>query len=214
MEAMRTTEHPDFEAIRAILRETAEQQKEWKKENAEQQKKWQKEAVEQQKKWQKEAAERQKETDRMQKDFNERFGFLTGRFGEIVEYMVAPNLREKFTEFGLDFPKVNQNTRVDDKLNKISLEIDIMLENGDKAMLVEVKTKLSTEDVKEHIERLEKIRVYADLHGDKRVFLGAVAGVVMTPNVKKFALTKGFYVVEPSGETFDITPPNGQPREF
>ena len=81
-------------------------------------------------------------------------------------------------------------------------------------MLVEVKTKLTTEDVKDHIARLEKMRKYADLHGDKRTFLGAVAGVVMTPNVKEYALGQGFYVIEPSGETFNITPPNGQPKEW
>jgi len=81
-------------------------------------------------------------------------------------------------------------------------------------MLVEVKTKLTTTDVKDHVKRLEKMRVYADLRGDKRAFLGAVAGVVMTPNAKKYALEQGFYVVEPSGETFNITPPNGKPKEW
>ena len=81
-------------------------------------------------------------------------------------------------------------------------------------MLVEVKTQLTTEDVKEHIKRIEKIRTYADLHGDKRTFLGAVAGVVMTSNVKRYALKQGFYVIEPSGETFNITPPSGNPKEW
>jgi Holliday junction resolvase-like predicted endonuclease len=70
-----------------------------------------------------------------------RIGSLTNLFGKIAEYMVAPKLREKFTGFGLDFPKKNPNAIVNDKVNKIYLEIDVMLENGDKAMLVEVKTK-------------------------------------------------------------------------
>ena len=81
-------------------------------------------------------------------------------------------------------------------------------------MLVEVKTTLTTEDVNDHIVRLEKMRNYADLHGDKRSFLGAVAGVVMTSNVKEYALGQGFYVIEPSGETFNITPPIGKPKEW
>jgi hypothetical protein len=89
-----------------------------------------------------------------------------------------------------------------------------MLENGDKAMLVEVKTKPTTEHIQEHIERLEKMRKYADLHDDKRTFLGAVAGVVMTPNVKEYALKQGFFVIEPSGDTFNITSPRGQPKEW
>jgi len=38
--------------------------------------------------------------------------------------------------------------------------------------------------------------------------------VVITENVKEYALGKGFFVIEPSGETFNIIPPNGQPKEW
>ena len=158
--------------------------------------------------------EQQKETDRQIKDVNKRFGEFTNRFGEVVEYMIAPNLREKFREFGIIFPKANSNTAIDDLENNIFLEIDVMLENGDKALLVEVKNKLATEDVKDHISRLEKMRTYADLHSDKRTFLGAVAGVVMTSDVKEYALKQGFFVIEPSGESFNITPPKDKPKEL
>ena len=128
--------------------------------------------------------------------------------------MIAPNLREKFREFGYDFPSASPNSNVSDRANNIYLEIDIRLENGDKAMLVEVKTKPTAEHIQEHIERLEKMRKYADLHGDKRTFLGAIAGVVMTLNVKNLALKQGFYVIEPSGENFKITPPTDKPKEW
>ena len=81
-------------------------------------------------------------------------------------------------------------------------------------MLTEVKTTPTTEDVKDHIRRLEKMRKYADLHGDKRIFLGAVAGVVITNNVRKYILKQGFFVIEPSGDSFNIIPPNGKPKEW
>jgi hypothetical protein len=163
---------------------------------------------------QEETARRQEETDRQMKETDRRIGKLGNRFGEVVEYMVAPNLCEKFREFDLIFPKANSGTRVSDHKNNIHFEIDIMLENGSIAMLVEAKTKLTTEHVNEHIERLEKMRKYADLHGDKRSFLGAVAGVVLTSNVKDYALKHGFFAIEPSGETFNIIPPNGKPKEW
>jgi len=35
------------------------------------------------------------------------------------------------------------------------------------------------------------MRRYADLHGDKRMFLGAAAGMVATANVKEYALKQG-----------------------
>jgi hypothetical protein len=195
MEATQTANPPSFETVWAILQEVGEKQKE----NAQ---------------GLKELRESQKETARQMEEYNKRFGEFTRRFGEVVEYMVAPNLCEKFRELGLVFPKANSGTRVSDYENNIHFEIDVMLENGDKAMLVEIKTKLTTENVKDHIKRLEKMRTYSDLHGDRRTFLGAVAGVVMASNVKDYALEQGFYVIEPSGETFNITPPNGQPKEW
>jgi len=160
-----------------------------------------------------ELRESQKETDRIVKETSRQMGMHNNRFGEIVEYMVAPNLREKFWEMGLKFNIANSNTVFSEE-KKVLFEVDVLLQNGEKAMLVETKTTLTTEDVKEHIERLEKMREYADLHGDNRVFLGAVAGVVMTPNVKKYALKQGFYVIEPSGETFNIISPGDKPKEW
>jgi hypothetical protein len=155
-----------------------------------------------------------KETDRIVKANAHEIGKLSKRMGEVVEFMVAPNLCEKFREFGFNFSQSNQNTVVSDRANKISFEIDVKLENYSKAMLVEVKTKPTTKDVKEHIKRLEKMRKYADLHGDKRTFLGAVAGAVMTDNVKEFVLKQGFFAIEPSGETYNIIPPDNKPKEW
>ena len=163
---------------------------------------------------QQENARQQEKTDRQIKEFNIRFGALTNFFGEIAEYMIAPNLREKFIELGHKFPQATQNVSVNDKDNKIFLEIDVMLENGDKAMLVEIKNKLTNERINNHIERLEKMRRYANLRNDKRKFLGAVAGVVVTEEVKNYALNQGLFLIEPSGDNFNITPPNGEPKEW
>jgi hypothetical protein len=210
MEAVQTAAPPSPETIWAILNENAVQLKELR----ESQKETDRIIKERQKETDRIIKESQRETDRQIKDYNRRFGEFTRRFGEVVEYMIAPNLCEKFRELGYNFPQSNSGTRVEDYKNNIHFEIDVKLENGDKAMLVEVKTKLTTEHINDHIERLEKMRKYADLHGDKRSFLGAVAGVVMTSNVKDYALKQGFFAIEPSGETFTITPPNNKPKEW
>jgi len=189
----------DFEQVWAALMENRKQLKENAREV--------REAL-------KETARRQEETAQQIKEYNKRFGDFTNRFGEIVEYMVAPNLLKKFREYGLKFNEAMSKRVFSNDDNNISFEVDIFLENDEKAMLVEVKTKLIIEYVKDHVKRLEKMRAYADLRGDKRAFLGAVAGVVMTANAKKYALGQGFFVIEPSGETFNITPPNGKPKEW
>jgi chromosome segregation ATPase len=201
--------HPTFESVWAALQETDRIIKEVgrkQEETAQQMKETDRQI--------KETDRQIKETDRQIKDYNKRFGDFTRRFGEMVEYMVAPNLLKKFKEYGLKFNEAMSNRVFSDDDDNALFEVDIFLQNSETAMLVEVKTKLTTEDVKEHVERLENMRAYANLHGNKCIFLGAVAGVVMTPHVKKYALGRGFFVIEPSGETFNITPPNGNPKEW
>jgi hypothetical protein len=154
-------------------------------------------------------------TERQMKATDKRVGELTNRFGDMVEHMVLPNLVTKFEELGFTFTKANR-TEIKDKQHNIFLEVDALLENGDKVMAVEIKTKPNIDDINDHIERMEKLRIYADLHNDKRVYLGAMAGVVFSESEKVYALKRGFYVVEPSGDTFNITEPKGayHPHEW
>ena len=165
-----------------------------------------------------EVGKKQEETARQLKEYaeitNKSIGALTNLFGDMTEAMVAPKICKKFEEFGLYFPKANPNSRLNDWVNNISFEVDIMLENGDKAMLIEAKTKLTIGRIDYHTNRLEKMRKYANLHGDKRTFLGAVAGIVVTDEVRDYALSQGFYFIEYAGDNFFITPPSGQPKEW
>ena len=185
MEEVQTANPPTFESVWAMMQENALQIKELR--------------------------ESQKES---KIEYDRRIGHLDNLFGEVAEYMIAPKLREKFIEFGHIFPKATRDVSVKDKDNDLFFEIDVMLENGDKAMLVEVKAKLTEERINSHIKRIEKMRKYANLRGDSRVFLGAVAGVVVTDEARNYALNQGFYIIEPKGEDFNITPPNGKPKEW
>jgi len=157
--------------------------------------------------------------EKMEKQYREtdkRISRLGSRLGEIIEYMVKPNLLKKFGELGFVFTKVYTEATIEDKINNIFTEIDITLEDGDKVMIVEVKSKPDVADIKEHLERMQKVKKHADLHNDKRIFFGAIAGMVVNDNERNFALKNGFYVIEPSGETFNITVPKGaySPREW
>ena len=161
----------------------------------------------------KETARQMEERDRK---FDEKLGKFGDRFGEMIEYMVMPSLVGKFRELGFEFTKAYPETEIRDIKNNIITEVDITLENGDKVMIVEVKSKPTTKDINDHIKRMEKVKAHANLHNDNRIYLGAVAGMEMKENVKAFALKNGFYVVEPSGEEFVITVPEGvySPREW
>jgi predicted AAA+ superfamily ATPase len=147
---------------------------------------------------------------------NRRLGRYENRYGEMVEHMVKPALVKGFNELGFEVTRAGQNFKIFDAKNNIFTEVDYILEDGDKVIVVEAKSKLTTEDVTDHVERMQKVKAHADLRGDKRIYLGAIAGLIINDNERDFALKNGFYVIQPSGDAFAITVPEGTyaPKEW
>ena len=128
MLAEQTIEKPSFESVWALLQENALQMKEFResqretdriiKESQKESERFQKEAAENQR----EAVERQKEMDRLDRQMKEskdyldrKLGSLTNLFGDFTLGMVAPKLREKFSDYGLVFHKSTREVEVTDK---------------------------------------------------------------------------------------------------
>jgi hypothetical protein len=207
-----------FEEVWAIVQENAQGLKELR-ESQKETAQIVKETAQQMQETDRRLAQQMQETDKRLAEqyqrLDKQLGKLGNRFGEMVEYMVVPNLVAKFEELGFTFTKANR-TEIKDKAHNIFTEVDALLENGDKVMAVEIKTKPNNDDINDHLERMGKLRNYADLHDDKRIYLGAIAGVVFSGSEKIYALKNGLYVIEPSGDTFNITEPKGDyhPHEW
>jgi hypothetical protein len=150
----------------------------------------------------------------LEKSINELVGDLDHYFGDVPEYLFMPNLWEKIEELGFNFTMSSSEASISDYNNNIFLHIDVLFRSDDKDMLIVVRKEPDSKNVQDHIERLEKMRAYANLHGNKRTFLGAIASVVVTDEIREYILNQGFYLIEPSGETFNITPPSGKPKEW
>jgi hypothetical protein len=156
-----------------------------------------------------------KETDRKMKETDRKISSLGSRLGELVEEIIFPNILEKFNKLGYVFGKAAPRVLYQDPQGAYVAEVDILLEDGDTVLAVEVKTNLTENDVQDHLRRMEKLRLYADGHGDKRKFLGAVAGGIASREVKAIAVRSGFFVLEQSGDTVRISVPKGfKPREW
>jgi hypothetical protein len=183
-------EHLTFEKVWAMFQETDKKFKETDKKFQETDKRFE------------EMRQAQKEASRI-------VGNLGNKLGIVVEHLVLANIKEKFNALGYEFTKAGPSVLIEDRKKQIITQIDAMLENGEFALAIEVKTQLNVGHVDEHIERMEKLRRYADDRGDKRKFLGAVAGAVVADNVKEYALKKGFYVIRQSGDTVTIETPQG-----
>ena len=141
-----------------------------------------------------------------EKTLNKAIGGLSNTMGALVEKFMTAGLTQKFRQFGFTFNHVTTVKWASGE-NNIYTEIDGLLENGKQAMAVEVKTTLRQDDVDDHLIRMERVRKYANEHGDAREFFGAIAATIVENSARAYALKKGFFVIEPSGEDVKITKP-------
>jgi len=157
------------------------------------------------------------ETERKIRATNQLVGGLGSRVGDIIECMVGGGkIVAQFKALGHNIITHSRSKNFGEEGTEDSGEIDLYLENGDIAVFIEVKTKLTNSDVLEHVERIRKYREWIETKGgDKRRFVGAVAGAVVERHVAKFALKKGFYVIVQTGvDTEIIAPKEFVPKEW
>lgn len=156
---------------------------------------------------QKETARQMEETDRLieklTKKTDKQLDDLGNRFGELAEHLLTPNITEKFRALGYAFTKACPNVEFFDEQRKVLTEVDVWLENEGFALAVEVKAYLRDKDVDDHVKRMEILRRYAEERRDQRKLLGAATGSIVRDS------ERGFYVIEPSGDTVKIDVPEG-----
>jgi hypothetical protein len=161
--------------------------------------------------------ERSEETDRKFQETRElldrlsrRFGDLGNRLGEFVEAMVEPALVDLFRARGLDVSEVHR--RVTSHRGGEAIEIDLLVVDGDTAVAVECKSRLTKEEVERHVERMNKFKRLLPKYADMRIH-GAVAGMVVDEDAVEAAQTAGLWVLAQSGETVALrNAPDFSPR--
>jgi len=153
------------------------------------------------------------ETRRTVEATNTKIGALDYRVGKMVEKLVGEgNLVAQFRERGIRVKTHSQHKKFGEWGTPESGEIDLFMEDGDVAILVEVKTTLKMDHVVEHLERMEKYRRFVDVDGKNgKRFVGAVAGTIIAENVINFAHDNGLYVIIQSARAVEIL---DQPEGF
>jgi len=138
-------------------------------------------------------------------EFDKRLGELAGTWGKFVAEMVKPKIIELFKDRGIQIRTTLQNVAgfVD---NERYYEIDLLLINSEIAVAVEIKSSLSVADVKEHLERLNKIqKVQPERINLKGVTLyGAVAGMIVENDADRYAYKHGLFVLRQKGNLVEI----------
>lgn len=132
-----------------------------------------------------------------QKETSKKIGELGNRLGDFVQEMVRPAVVRLFRERNIEVHQVMRNIEAfnDDH----AIEVDLLVINRQQAIAVECKSRLSIDDVNDHLERLDKFKElfpqYQNLH-----LMGAVAGMVVPDDTAKYAYRRGLFVLAQSGD--------------
>jgi hypothetical protein len=159
-----------------------------------------------------ETDQRFKETDRKIREVNKQIGDLGGKWGRFVENLVAPACETLFFKRGIPVHQVSQ--RVKKRLNGQTLEIDVLVTNENHVLVVEVKSSLGVDDVKELKEDLGQFRRFFPEYSHKQLY-GAVAGIEIEEGADKYAYRQGLFVLAQAGEAVAIlNAPDFQPKSW
>lgn len=141
-----------------------------------------------------ELRESSKATDASIKALRQEMGRLGNRLGEFVQDMVQPAVVRLFQAQGIPVHRVYPNAVAKRSSEEPAMEIDLLVINGNHAIAVECKSRLTTSDVDEHLARLAEFKAYFTEHADKALH-GAVAGMSVPENVARYAERQGLYVL-------------------
>ncbi|WOD37679.1 hypothetical protein [Nodosilinea sp. E11] len=126
---------------------------------------------------------------------------LTTRWGQFVENLVEPAVLRLFQERGIDVQEVSRRMR--SQRPGAEMEIDIFAVNGDVAVAVEVKSRLSRQDVEYFLGCLKRFKQSFPHYATYDIY-GAVAGIEIDEGVDRFAYQRGLFVIKQTGDTVMI----------
>jgi len=201
-----------FETVWASLQELAEAQKETDrliKENARKADRRIEETYQQIK----ETYQEMKETDRRMKQLQ---GTFDNQWGAFMESLVEGDLVAMLQDRGIPVQKTRSRrlgriNRLNDGKN---YEYDILAINGEQVVVVEVKTTLHPEGVRDFLEDLAEFTTcFPDYKG--KVIHGAMAYLKADESVQQHVIRQGLFAIRATGDSASIVNDEGfVPRVF
>ena len=141
---------------------------------------------------------RQKETNRQMKKLA---GLFTSQWGKLMESLVEGDLVPLLQARGISVQSTHP--RVRGRRNGEHYEFDILAGNGEEMVVVEVKTTLKVDDVKQFLDKLKKITEYEPDYRGKQIY-GAVAYLRTEQDSELYAERQGLYVIRATGNSASI----------
>ncbi len=165
---------------------------------------------------QKKTDEQIRETDKKLKDLIKAVHSVSDGYGRFVEGIVFPSALDAFRKMGYKILEASIRQEVFDDNKKVT-EVDNWIEamlNGRKYLIVgEAKTTCTSNDVREHIERLQKLRKI-ERYKEYRI-IGFVSAINYEKGVERYILKNGLYLFRVSDDVMILdVPPDFKPKEY
>jgi len=138
------------------------------------------------------------EFDRRLQALSKQVGRLSDDIGYFAESMVKPAVIGLFAERGIVLKDVA--SRRTSRQPGAAMEVDILAVDDQYVGVVEVKTHLKSQDIDEHLARLDKFKAAFPAYQNLYV-VGAVAAMQVAAEVATYAYRQGLFVLAQSGET-------------
>ena len=150
-----------------------------------------------------------KETDRQMKETDRRIdkrmkkleGLFTTQWGKLMESLVEGDLVALLQARGIRVESTYP--RVKGRRNGEHYEFDILAGNGAELVVVEVKTTLNVDHVKQFLAKLGRFMEYQPVYRGKQVY-GAVAYLQAEQAAEVYAQRQGLYVIRATGSSASI----------
>ncbi len=153
-----------------------------------------------------EVAESQKETDRKFQDTDRKLNQLeklfTSQWGKLMESLVEGDLVELLIQRGISI--ADTTTRLKGKRpDGGHYEFDILAHNGEEMVVVEVKTTLRPDDVKDFMNKLDHLKVWIPRYAHNRIY-GAMAWLTADAGAEAMVENRGLFSIRATGDSASI----------
>nr|VFJ62516.1 MAG: hypothetical protein BECKFW1821C_GA0114237_100273 [Candidatus Kentron sp. FW] len=147
----------------------------------------------------KENAKQTRETDRRLKKAEDLF---TTQWGRLVESLVSGALIKLFNGQGIAVDNVSSRVKGNHEGN--SYEFDLIAHNGREVIIVEVKTTLRPDDVKEFIEKLKNAKTFMPMYKDNVIY-GSMAWLQTNSGAERMVANRGLFSIRAVGDSASLT---------
>ena len=205
-----------FQETKLMLREQSKEFDRWLKEKSKENDRLLQEQSRETEKWMKEQsvkADRHfKETERIVRNISKNIGGVGNNIGEAAEKYFRGAFKRKREFAGVKIKHVSHLSR---KWKNVEGEYDVVLFGEDTLVIVEVKHKLTRDDVSWFVNKsLNDFKTLFPEYAGFKV-LGAVAAMTAQKTAIKLAIKYGLFVVTQSGQKISVLNPGDfEPKEF